>query len=105
MELVAGDLFLLGLLSLMDALLNMPLRKVIAGLPVDEEISNALFGKPSRFRALFEVVLHCEAGAWPQLAQAAKIAGVAESSIPDLYAAALAWADGILSEVLLPAAR
>jgi len=65
-----GDMFLLGLLSLLDAMLNMPLQKILAGLPVDEEIRNALNGRPSRFRSLFEVVLDYEKPAtWEQLEQ------------------------------------
>jgi EAL and modified HD-GYP domain-containing signal transduction protein len=102
MEPIAGDLFLLGLLSLLDALLNMPLSEVLAGLPVDLEIKNALNGQPSRFRPIFEVVLDYETGTWEQLADSARVAGVDEARIPGLYSSALAWADLILAESTLP---
>jgi c-di-GMP-related signal transduction protein len=104
MEPVAGDLFLLGLLSLLDALLSMPLAEVMAGLPVDEEIKNALFGRPSRFRALFEVALDYETGTWEQLTASSQSVGLDENRIPELFESALAWSDSILSESLLPAA-
>lgn len=102
MEPVSGDMFLLGLLSLLDAMLNMPLPEVLAGLPVDEEIRNALNGRPSRFRALFEVVLDYETGTWEQLEESCQNAGLDESVIPELYSQALAWADAILSPALVP---
>lgn len=105
MEPVAGDLFLLGLLSLLDSLLNMPLSEVLAGLPVDEEIKNALFGRPSRFRPIFDVALDYENGTWEQLAASAQTARIDESRIPELFARALEWSDSILSETFLPAVQ
>ena len=100
MEPVSGDMFLLGLLSLLDAMLNTPLAEVIAGLAVDEEIRNALNGRPSRFRSLFEVVLDYETGTWEQLEASCRAAGVDETIIPRIYSKALAWADAILSDTL-----
>src|SRR5258707_5016038 len=105
MELVAGDLFLLGLLSLLDAMLDIPIAQVLAGLPVDEEIRNALNGRPSRFRPLLAVVLDYETGTWEQLEESARAAGLDETLIPEIYSSALAWADGILSESLLSVAQ
>ncbi len=64
----ANELFLLGLLSVMDALLNMPMADVLAEIPVDDEIKKALLGFPSRYRPIFEAVLDYESGTWEQLA-------------------------------------
>jgi EAL and modified HD-GYP domain-containing signal transduction protein len=105
LEPVAGDCFLLGLLSLLDALLNMPMEDVLAGLPVDEEIKNALFGLPSRFRGIFETALDYEHGTWEQLEASAQAAGLDEQRIPQLFTEALTWSDKILSEALEPATK
>jgi EAL and modified HD-GYP domain-containing signal transduction protein len=105
LEPVAGDCFLLGLLSLLDALLNMPMEDVLAGLPVDEEIKNALFGLPSRFRGVFETALDYEHGTWEQLEASAQAAGLDEQRIPQLFTEALTWSDKILSEALEPATK
>jgi EAL and modified HD-GYP domain-containing signal transduction protein len=105
MEPVAGDLFLVGLLSLLEALLGVPMEEVLNGLPVDQEIKNTLRGLPSRFRGIFEVALDYETGTWEQLAESAQGIGLDEQCIPDLYSSALAWADSILSETLVPVAR
>jgi EAL and modified HD-GYP domain-containing signal transduction protein len=102
LEPVAGDLFLLGLLSLLDAMLDMPLSEILASFPVDVEIRNALNGRPSRFRSLFEVVLDYETGTWEQLQESCRIAGLDEAIIPGIYSQALAWADAILAEALVP---
>ena len=102
---LAGDLFLVGLLSLLEALLGVPLEEVLNGLPVDQEIKNALRGLPSPFRVIFEVALDYETGTWEQLGHSAHAVGLKEQCIPDMYSSALAWADGILSESLVPVAR
>jgi c-di-GMP-related signal transduction protein len=102
LEPVAGDLFLLGLLSLLDAMLDMPLSDILASFPVDVEIRNALNGRPSRFRSLFEVVLDYETGTWEQLEKSCRTAGLDETIIPGIYSQALAWADAILAEALVP---
>ncbi len=102
MEPASGDLFLLGLLSLLDAMLDMPLPEILASFPVDAEIRNALNGRPSRFRSLFEVVLDYETGTWEQLEQSCRTAGLDENMIPGIYSKALAWADAILADALVP---
>lgn len=66
-----NELFLMGLLSVMDALLNVPMKEVLSEIPVDEAIKNALLGLPSRFRPIFDVVLDYESGSWEQLAHSA----------------------------------
>jgi c-di-GMP-related signal transduction protein len=47
------ELFLLGLLSVRDALLNMRMSDVRAEIPVGAEIKRTLLGFPSRCRSIF----------------------------------------------------
>jgi hypothetical protein len=49
----ASELFLLGLLSVMDALLNVPMFDVLAQIPVDDAIKTALLGSPPAGTARF----------------------------------------------------
>jgi hypothetical protein len=51
-----NELFLMGLLSVMDALLNVPMTEVLNEIPADEEIKKALLGVPAdtaRFSKLY----------------------------------------------------
>jgi len=48
----ANDLFLMGLLSALDAIMDLPMSSVLADIPVQQEIKEALFGQAGRF-ALF----------------------------------------------------
>jgi hypothetical protein len=56
----------------------------------------------SRFRSLFEVVLDYETGTWEQLEKSCRVAGLDETIIPGIYSKALAWADAILADALVP---
>ena len=99
----AHELFLLGLLSVMDALLNLAMSDVLAEIPVDEDIKKALLGRPSRYRPIFEVVLDYESGTWEQLAHSSHRIGLHESFLPDIYLRSVQWVTDVLSENLVPA--
>jgi c-di-GMP-related signal transduction protein len=95
----ANDLFLLGLLSVMDALLNVPMAVVLQDIKVDEEIAKALQGRDSRYRPIFEVVLDYESGTWGQLAESCRRVGLHENFLPDLYLRSVRWVSDILTEM------
>ena len=59
-----SDLFLLGLLSLMDAILEMPMARLLASVPVDQETKARLLPAPGRLRPLYQLMLARESGEW-----------------------------------------
>jgi c-di-GMP-related signal transduction protein len=93
-----NELFLVGLLSVMDALLNVPMPEVLAQIPVDDDIKNALTGRDSRYRPIFEVVLDYESGTWEQLAHSARHIGLHENFLPDLYLCSVQWVADVLTD-------
>lgn len=94
-----NELFLLGLLSVMDALLNMRMSDVLVEIPVNDEIKRALLGRSSRYRPIFEVVLDYESATWTQLAHSAHHVGLHEDLLPDLYLQSVRWATEVLADV------
>ena len=97
-----NELFLLGLLSVMDALLNMRMSDVLAEIPVNDEIRKALLGQSSRYRPIFEVVLDYESGTWEQLAHSARHVGLHEQFLPDLYLRSVRWVTEVLADAPVP---
>jgi len=95
----ANEVFLLGLLSVMDVLLNVPMAVVLQDITVGDEIKNALLGRPSRYRPIFEVVLDYESGTWEQLEESCRRCGLHENFLPDLYLKSVQWVSDILAEV------
>jgi c-di-GMP-related signal transduction protein len=57
-----SDLFLLGLLSMMDSILEIPMTEVLDNVPIDQETKAALLGGRSRLRPLYQLMLAQESG-------------------------------------------
>src|ERR1700751_3504961 len=52
-----SDLFLLGLLSLIDAMLEMPMAEVLEKIALDHVTKAVLLGQPSELRPVFQLML------------------------------------------------
>jgi len=82
-------LFLMGLLSVTDALLDKPIFAVLRTLPVAEEIKTALNGGQNRLHDVYELLLSFERADWPQLAVLVRRLGCPEESVPVSYQTAI----------------
>jgi len=59
-----ADLFLLGLLSMLDVMLGMPMSEILTKIPLDSEAKAVLLGKPSPLRPIYQLLLAHESGEW-----------------------------------------
>jgi c-di-GMP-related signal transduction protein len=59
-----SDLFLLGLLSMLDAILEMPIADILEKIPLDSETKMVLRGEPSALRPIYQLILAQESGEW-----------------------------------------
>jgi c-di-GMP-related signal transduction protein len=91
----SASLFLMGLLSVTDALLDKAMREVLNTLPIIQEVEIALCGGTNRFRDVFELVLALERAEWIRLSDIAARIGCDEGKIPDSYLSALLRATAI----------
>lgn len=92
----AGDLFLLGLFSHLDAMYGRPIEELLDGLHLHEDICEILGGREtarSRLGALWDTVIAYEQGEWDRSLSVARAARIDPGSVPALYAAAVQWAD------------
>jgi EAL and modified HD-GYP domain-containing signal transduction protein len=64
-----SDLFLMGLLSLIDAMLEMSMPDVLERIPLDHETKAVLLGQPSVLRPVFQLILAHESGEWDAAAE------------------------------------
>jgi EAL and modified HD-GYP domain-containing signal transduction protein len=81
----ASELFLMGLLSLADALLDRPMEKLLEDLPVTREIAEALRGGENDLRGIYDLMIAYERGTWNSVAKAARRANVEEAHLPECY--------------------
>lgn len=93
-----SDLFLMGLLSVMDAILEMPMSKVLEKVPVDQETKSLLSGGASRLRPLYQLMLARESGEWKVSSEFTRQLGLSESEVAEAYWQALEWARQMGSE-------
>jgi EAL and modified HD-GYP domain-containing signal transduction protein len=96
-EAAASDFFLMGLLSAIDAILDMKMEDVLEEIPIRAEIREALLGNQNAFRDIFDVVLHYEKAAWQDFEKAAKRISVLPESVSELYVRSMEWAASVLS--------
>jgi EAL and modified HD-GYP domain-containing signal transduction protein len=87
-----SDLFLLGLLSLIDVMLEVPMVSVLEKVPVDHETKSVLLGGASRLRPLYQLMLASESGDWQAVAEVSPKAGLTEAEVAETYFQATGWA-------------
>jgi c-di-GMP-related signal transduction protein len=96
-EAAANDLFLMGLLSAIDAILNMKMEDVLAEIPVRAEIRDALLGGRNMFRQVLEVTLHYEKAAWQDFEKAAAALSIPSGIVSEVYVQSMEWAAAVLA--------
>ena len=91
-----ADLFLLGMLSLMDAILELPMGVVVDGLALDqdtkEELVGAKIGRDTPLTPIYRLMLAREAGEWEEVTTLAKKLNLSLPFINRAYNDAMAWA-------------
>jgi c-di-GMP-related signal transduction protein len=87
-----SDLFLMGLFSLMDAILEMPMGVVLQGISLDRETRAVLLGQKSVLDPLYQVMLCHEAANWPKLSELYTQLRVPENFATECHWEAMQWA-------------
>lgn len=86
------DLFLMGLMSLMDAVLEMPMSTVLEKVRIVEPIKDVILGHPSPLRSIYRLMLAQESGEWAAVADLSKQLRLGGNEVADAYFRALQWA-------------
>ena len=93
------DLFLMGLLSIMEAILEVDMTTLLGQLPVDHETKTALLGQPSSLRPLYQLMLAKESGEWEKTSELAKQLTLSDDEVGDTWWQALSWAQEVTGAV------
>jgi len=91
-----SDLFLLGMLSLMDAILEVPIGVVVEKLSLDTETKNQLLGakvgEETALSPIYNLVLAREGGDWEKVTGIGKKLNLSLYAINSAYNEAMRWA-------------
>jgi c-di-GMP-related signal transduction protein len=93
----ATEQYLLGILSLLPAMLNLPVETVANALPLREEIRQAMQGEDNAERTALNWLICHESGSWDACEGLARATGLGEDKLAKLYADALLWAEYTMS--------
>jgi c-di-GMP-related signal transduction protein len=90
-----GDLFLMGLLSVMDAILEVSMERILEQIPVERETKAALLGQDTCLRPLYQLMLAQESGDWEQSGQLARQLNTSEEEATACWWQAVEWAQQV----------
>ena len=91
-----ASLYLLGLFSLLDALLDAPMRQILDNLPIDCEMKAALMGNDSSRGLALQLVRSLELCDWAACETLCRRLEVSESAASAMYVESLHWASAML---------
>jgi c-di-GMP-related signal transduction protein len=89
----AAEQYLLGLLSLMDVMLDIPVSDLIEALPLRIEIKEALAGDPNKVGAGLRLFERYKDADWDFCIDKTLSMHITENDLSDLYTQSLAWAE------------
>lgn len=92
------DAFMLGLFSLLDALLDRPLTELLDAMPLSDDVRAALLATDEGlFRQVYLLTLAYERGDWSEVERLSDVVRLPEEKLPGLIYDAVLWANSINS--------
>ncbi|HTJ30250.1 MAG TPA: HDOD domain-containing protein [Acidobacteriaceae bacterium] len=93
-----SEQYLLGLLSLLPAMLRVPMEKIVKSLPLRSGLREALVGEPNQDRSLLSWLIAYESAHWQECDEIALTFGWDTTTWPRFYAEAIGWAEATLDQ-------
>jgi len=92
-----SELFTIGLFSLIDAILDDTMENLLSKLPLTDGIKKALLKKEGKLYNYLELAIAYQMAEWDKVSTIANVIRMNESKLPEYFAEAVAWADGLTS--------
>ncbi len=90
-----GDAFLMGMFSLMDALLDRPMKKILEDLPLNDNVVGALQRRSSTLTLILETIIAYEEGDWDKYDIYCQTIGLNNKNAKALYLDAVVWVENM----------
>ncbi len=91
MAALSSELFLMGLFSVLDIILDKPMKEALAMVNVSKEITEALVNKKGEMAKILDFMECYELASWQELSRQMIVYNIADSAVYDAYTEALAW--------------
>lgn len=87
-----GALFMVGLFSLLDALLRTPMQEILARIDLAAELRQVLLHRTGPHAPILRLAEAYESARWDDVVTESRVAGLPLEQMPELYAQAMEWA-------------
>src|SRR5690606_28979400 len=87
----ADSLYIVGLISVFDALLGIPMHELVVEMALSADIRSALLDRSGPFGPVLSLVETYDAGRWDQVLDRCKAMGVEPAELASLYLSSLSW--------------
>lgn len=92
----SSDLFLMGMFSMISAVIDRPIEDILSELPISEAIKEALMGREGHYKNIYQLIIAYEKANWETFMAYASMLGLDSSTVPDLYVQSLTWANQVM---------
>lgn len=94
----SSDFFLVGMFSLIDAIIDQPLGRVLSELPLSTPAKSALLGRAGPLLTVLSLAVACERADWDSLAQLSSALAIDSVRVATIHAESMEWVRNIVSE-------
>ncbi|MBS7525749.1 HDOD domain-containing protein [Fusibacter paucivorans] len=94
-----NEAFLVGLFSMIDAIMEKPLFEILDELPLKEDVKSALLGMRNPFHELLRLVRFYEKGNWEMIVKVAEMYGIDCKELNEIYVSTAITATDLLTDV------
>jgi len=89
------ELYMMGLFSSIDAILDKPMAVLLAQLPIPSDIKLALLGVKNKYNEVFEIILLYEKGDWEKFSGKTEEYKIDEKEFPQFYDESIKWTNQV----------
>jgi c-di-GMP-related signal transduction protein len=93
MNMISSEFFMLGLFSLLDAMLDNSMEYLLGKLPLTDDVNDALVSRKGKLFPFLRLAETYESGNWSDFESAQEQSGISGEKIIQFYLDALGWAD------------
>lgn len=95
LKMYASELSLLGILSLIDVLLEAPMKDLLDNLSLSVDITNTLLGHKTKYSCIIKIITEYEKGQFNDIAECCREINVNKELLPHMYIEAVKWAEDL----------
>lgn len=91
MATLSSELFLVGLFSVLDIILDKPIKEALSMVNVSKDISDAIIEHKGQLYSVLEFVQNYELADWKEVSRSLVITSISDKAVYEAYVDALAW--------------